>query len=206
MLGIKRLPGADALGNWLRRMDCAGRSSEEASSCRLVHSMEASKRSFTRVLQRRTKWGQQSLDEVSDGGTDTYEQGGYVYRAIATNRDALSDREVIHWYHQRGEHSANRIKELKCDFAGDRLPCGQFSANELYFALCAVSYNLFALLCHLLPVAWSRSRAPKVRLRLIALAGKLVYHGRQWTLKLRPAHHVVLSEALSHVRRFALAP
>ena len=130
MLGIKRLPGADALGNWLRRMDRAGRSSEDASSCRLVHSMEASKRSFTRGgLQRRTKWGQQSLEEVSDGGTDTYEQGGYVYRAIATNRDALSDREVIHWYHQRGEHSENRIKELKCDF----------SANELYFALCAVS-------------------------------------------------------------------
>ena len=38
------------------------------------------------------------------------------------------------------------------------------------------------------------------------LAGKLVYHGRQWTLKLAPAHHAVLSEALSHVRRFALAP
>ena len=99
----------------------AGRSSEEASSGRLVHSMEASKRSFTRVLQRRPKWGQQSLEEVSAGGTDTDEHDGDVYRAIATKRDALSDREVIHWYHQRGEHSANRIKELKCDFAGGRV-------------------------------------------------------------------------------------
>ena len=168
--------------------------------------MKTSKRAFTLVLQRRPKWGQQSLDVGCGVGTDTDEHGGYVYRAIATNRDALSDREVIHWYNQRGEHSENRIKELKCDFAGDRLPCGQFSANELYFALCAVSYNLFALLRHLLPVAWSRSRAPQVRLRLIALAGKLVYHGRQWTLKLRPAHHAVLNEALSHVRRFAMAP
>ena len=77
------------------------------------------------------------------------------------------ERPVIHWYNQRGEHSANHIKELKCDFAGDRLPHGQFSANELY-ALCALSYNLFALLRHLLPVAGSRSRAPTVRWRLIA--------------------------------------
>ena len=168
--------------------------------------MGASKRAFTLVLQRRPKWGQQSLDVGCGVDTDTDEQGGYVYRAIATKRDALSDREVIHWYHQRGEHSANRIKELKCDFGGDRLPCGQFSANELYFALCALGYNLFALLRHLLPGSWSRSRAPMVRLRLIALAGKLVYHGRQWTLKLRPTHHAVLNEALSPVRRFALAP
>ena len=112
---------------------------------------------------------QQSLEEVSAGGTDTDEHDGYVCRAIATKRDALSDREVIHWYHQRGEHSANRIKELKCDFASDWLPRGHFSANELYFALCALSYNLFALLRHLLPVAGSRSRAPTVRWRLIAL-------------------------------------
>ena len=195
-----------AASAWQPVVDRAGQSSEEESSCRLVHSMGASKRAFTLVLQRRPKWGQQSLDVGCGVDTDTYEQGGYVYRAIATNRDALSDSEVIHWYNQRGEHSENRIKELKCDFGGDRLPCGQFSANELYFALCALGYNLFALLRHLLPGSWSRSRAPTVRLRLIALAGKLVYHGRQWTLKLRPTHHAVLNEALSHVRRFALAP
>ena len=50
-----------------------------------------------------------SLDVGCGVGTDTYEHGGYVYRAIATNRDALSDSEVIHWYNQRGEHSENRI-------------------------------------------------------------------------------------------------
>ena len=162
-----------AASAWQPIVDRAGRSSEAESSCRLVHSMKASKRAFTLVLQRMPKWGQQSLDVGGDVGTDTDEHGGYVYRAIATNRDALSDREVIHWYHQRGEHSANRIKELKCDFGGDRLPCGQFSANELYFVLCALSYNLFALLRHLLPGSWSRSRAPTVRLRLIALAGRV---------------------------------
>ena len=98
-----------AASAWQPVVDRAGQSSEEESSCRLVHSMGASKRAFTLVLQRRPKWGQQSLDVGGDGDTDTYEHGGYVYRAIATNRDALSDREVIHWYHQRGEHSENRI-------------------------------------------------------------------------------------------------
>ena len=53
----------------------------------------------------------------------------------------------------------------------------------------ATYIQVFVLMRHLLPVAWSRSRAPTVRLRLITLAGKLVHHGRQWALKLCPVHH-----------------
>ena len=52
---------------------------------------------------------------------------------------------------QRGEDSENRIKELKLDFGGDTLPCSDFVANALYFLISALSYNLFALMRHLLP-------------------------------------------------------
>jgi hypothetical protein len=38
--------------------------------------------------------------------------GEYVYRAIATNLEGLTDSEIIHFYNQRGEDSENRIKEL----------------------------------------------------------------------------------------------
>ena len=82
-----------------------------------------------------------------------------------TNRDELTDSEIVHWYNQRGEDSENRIKELKCDFAGERLPCGQFEANALYFHLCVTAYNLFVLFRHSLPPEWHTRRAPTLRWR-----------------------------------------
>ncbi len=142
---------------------------------------------------------------VSDAGTDTYEQDGYVYRAIATNRDSLSDSEVIHWYNQRGEHSENRIKELKCDFAGGRLPCGQFCANELNFALCALGYNVFAS-----APSDADCRVPQScadgSIAVDRLGGQA---GSSWSSvdpQAVAGHHAALSEARSHLRRFALAP
>ena len=62
--------------------------------------------------------------------------GGYIYRAIATNRDHQSDSELVHWYNQRAEDSENRIKELKLDFGGDTLPCSDFQGK------CTVLFDL----------------------------------------------------------------
>ncbi|MBL4671863.1 MAG: transposase [Arenicella sp.] len=60
----------------------------------------------------------------------------YLYcRAIATNRAEPNNSEVVHWYNQRTEHSENRIKELKLDFGANQLPCSDFNANALYFAI-----------------------------------------------------------------------
>ncbi len=172
-------------------------------SCRFVHTMQASERSFTVVAQRRKKRGQQRLPEANDSvGLDA----DYIYRAIATNRERMSDSEVIHWYNQRGEHSENRLKELKLDMGADRLPCSDFHANELYFHLCATAWNLFALLRLTLPAQWLNRRAGTVRQRLIHIAGKVVCHGRQRILKIQSEHYALLSEALYHTRRFALAP
>ena len=50
--------------------------------------------------------------------TMTGVRGRNIYRAIATNKDELSDPE--HFYNQRGESSENRIKELRSDFAAAR--------------------------------------------------------------------------------------
>ena len=52
---------------------------------------------------------------------------------------------MVHWYNQRAESSENRFKELRRDFAGARLPCGQFHANAAYFKLAAMACNLMAL-------------------------------------------------------------
>lgn len=190
---------------WQPLLDRDGKEVEDESTCRFVHTMEKSKHAFTVIVQRRKVKGQLLLN-LEDGEQELLQQGTYLYRAIATNRDNMTDSEVVHWYNQRAEDSENRIKELKSDFAAGRMPCKDFVANSLYFALCALAYNLFALMRHLLPVRFESCRAKTIRWRLYALAGKVVKHGRNIYLKLQANHQLLLKEVLGAMQQLAQAP
>lgn len=157
---------------------------------------------FTLVIQRTKIEGQVELDLTDADHCDEVIAEGYVYRAIATNRDTLSDSDLIHWYNQRAEDSENRIKELKLDFGGDVLPCSDFKANALYFLISAMSFNLFALMRQLLPEEIAHHRATTIRWRLYAIAGKVVKTSRQVYLKLKESHHKLLEYVLDALRRF----
>lgn len=98
------------------------------------------------------------------------------YTLIATNRKGTPE-EIVRWYNQRGETSENRIKELKLGFGMERLPCGTFAANAVFFRIGVLAYNLFVLFKLLaLPPAWSRCQVRTVRWRLYQMAGKVVQH------------------------------
>ena len=127
-------------------------------------------------------------------------------RVIATNRDELSDSQVVHWYNQRAEDSENRIKELKLDFGGDTLPCSDFNANALYFLISALSYNLFALMRQLLPEELAHHRAMTLRWRLYAIAAKVVRTGRQLFVKLKEKHRILLEQVLLALKEFEPPP
>ena len=191
---------------WQSMVDRNGEKIPDGTTCRLVHAMDKNKHSFTVIVQRAQVKGQILLDLDNDEEKEIIQSGAYVYRAIATNRDSMTDSELIHWYNQRGEASENRIKELKSDFAAGKMPCRDFAANSLFFALCSLAYNLFALMRHLLPARFESCRAKTVRLRLYALAGKVVQHGRKIYLKLQTAHHNLLHNAIRTMRQLAQAP
>lgn len=87
-----------------------------------VHTMNNMKTAFRLIVFKRLKQG------------SLFEKDGGHYHVIASNRQESAE-ETMNWYHQRGEHSENRIKELKCDFAMERMPCGQFEANAMFFAI-----------------------------------------------------------------------
>jgi hypothetical protein len=107
------------------------------------------------------------------------------YTVIATNRTD-SPAEVVRWYSQRGETSENRIKELKLGLGMERLPCGTFAANAVFFRLGVLAYNLFVLFKLLaLPRSWARCQVQTVRWRLYQLAGKVVRHAGALVLKIR---------------------
>ncbi|WP_456377154.1 transposase [Thiolapillus sp.] len=150
--------------------------------------------------------GQVNLDLDTQDNPDGISMGGYVYRAIATNRDELSDSQVVHWYNQRAEDSENRIKELKLDFGGDTLPCSDFKANALYFLIASLSYNLFALMRQLLPEELAHHRAMTLRWRLYAIAAKVVRTGRQLFVKMQEKHRILLERVLIALKEFKPPP
>jgi hypothetical protein len=115
-----------------------------------------------------------------------FEQSHYRHYAVATNRpEQESASEVMRRHDQRGE-SENWHKELKIGYGMEQMPCGETSANGLYFGIGVLAYNLGVLLkADLLPEQYRNSKVATLRWQIYRLAGKLVRHGRQWTLKVK---------------------
>lgn len=102
----------------------------------------------------------------------------------------------------RGEHSENRINELKLDFGMERMPCGQFAANALFFAVGVLAYNLYKLFVQtVLPDSWRNLRASSLRYRFYAVAGKVVHTGGRLLLRVNRLAHEMFSRVRGAVAR-----
>jgi len=192
--------------DWLPLLDKQGEAIGGQDTYRTSFCIGDYEKAFTLIIQRTALTGQASLDLDSQESSDAISQGGYTHRAIATNRDELSDSQIVHWYNQRAEDSENRIKELKLDFGGDTLPCSDFNANALYFLISALSYNLFALMRQLLPEELAHHRAMTLRWRLYAIAAKVVRTGRQLFVKMQEKHRTLLERVLIALKEFEPPP
>ena len=199
---IKAAINTTSEDDWQPMLNKKGEAINGQDTFRTVHCIGDYKEPFTLVIQRKRIKGQVKLDFDAVQNSEEITSGGYIYRAIATNRDTLTDSQIIHWYNQRGEDSENRIKELKLDFGGDTLPCSDKDANALYFTIAALSYNLFALMRALLPEELSHHRVITIRWRLYAIAAKVVKTGGQLFVKVARRHRTLFAEVLSALRRF----
>lgn len=105
------------------------------------------------------------------------------YTVIATNRKERAEY-VVAWYNQRCDCSENRIKELKIGFSMERMPCGQFLANAVFFRIGVIAYNLYKLFVkNVLDKTWQKFQVQTVRWRVYQKAGKVVSHAGQIALK-----------------------
>jgi hypothetical protein len=112
---------------------------------------------------------------------------------IATNRTEDVE-QLVRWYNQRVQCSKNRIKGLKIGFGMERMPCGQFEANAVFFRIGVLAYNfgrLFVL--KTLDNSWHRHQVQTLRWKLYDTAGKIVFHGRYVWLKVRRHLHALFS-------------
>ena len=197
---LRELITSTKQADWQPLYDRKGKEISGHSSYRTLHTIGDYDQAFTVVIQRKPMKGQLDL-ETLQSGEEIFAQA-YVYRAIATNRESMSNSEVIHWYKQRAEDSENRIKELKRDFGADTLPCSDFKANALYFSICTLSYNLYALMRQLLPGGMETSRAKTIRWRLYSMAAKIIKTGRQVFVKVQAQHQALLEEVVTAMHQF----
>jgi hypothetical protein len=199
---IKEAINTTTEADWQPMLNKKGEAIKGQDTFRTVHCIGDYEKPFTLIIQRKHIKGQAELELDASQNSEEVISKGYIYRAIATNQDALTDSQIIHWYNQRGEDSENRIKELKLDFGGDTLPCSDKDANALYLNIVALSYNLFALMRALLPEELAQHRVITIRWRLYAIAAKVVKTGRQLFVKVSRRHRNLLAEVLSALRGF----
>ena len=197
---IRVMIGQIADVDWQPILDNSGKATGQ-STYRTVHCIRDYEKSFCLVIQRQAKTGQLEID-LEDatneiGPSDEYQNQHYIYRCIATNMDAKTDLEIIDWYNQRGECSENRIKELKCDFGAEDLPCSDHQANSLYFGICVLAYNLFVLMRALAPTILHNYRAKRARWCIYHIAGKVVRSGRQLQFNIATAGYHVIERLLA---------
>ena len=142
-----------------------------------VHCMNKTNKAFRLIVMRRSR--EQDLFEDCTP---------YRHHAIASNRVDEDAAATMEWYSKRGDDSENRIKDLKIGFGMEYMPCGSFQANAVFFAIGALTYNLYlGFRSHALGNGWERSQMQTVRWRLFQTAGKIVRHGRQVFLKISAA-------------------
>ena len=67
----------------------------------------------------------------------------------------------------------------------ERMPCGQFHANAVFFRIGVIAYNLYKLFVNkVLDKSWQKHQVQTLRWRLYQKAGKIVSHAGQIALKI----------------------
>ena len=110
----------------------------------------------------------------------------YCYHIICTNysKEEKDSKAVIEWHNQRA-NSENYHKEAKGGFNLGYMPCDDFEANAIWFALGLMAYNMHIFAKeYLLPQNWRKKTIASIRWLFINIAGKVVNHSRNMILKL----------------------
>lgn len=140
-----------------------------------VHSMNETNTAFRLVVKREM-----------NRQLDLFEPDNYFYHAVASNfpGEAKSTYAVLKWHNARGQ-AENLLKELKCGFGMEYMPCGTTDANAVFFRCGVLAYNLF--------VGFKRDICPPERLsqsiatfrwQVVQCAGRIVHHARKTIVRL----------------------
>ena len=129
---------------------------------------------------------------VSSSGVPLVTMENVVYRvsALVTNRRDTPAEELIAWHYERCGKDEESHSIMKEDFAGGQLPSSKFGANAAWWSLVILSMNFASLLKRfVLGSAYVSSRMKAIRHALINRAGRIVFHARQFLLRVGAEFH-----------------
>jgi hypothetical protein len=113
------------------------------------------------------------------------DQQRWRYFAVVTNMVDWDAARLLRWQREKQGTVENAHGVLKNDLGGGCMPCGRFCSNAAWWRLNALTHNLLQFLkSAALPEDMERMRPKSLRFRLFNLAGRIVRHARQATLKL----------------------
>ena len=124
--------------------------------------------------------------EKKDSQLDMFDPSEYRYWAILTNlpSESYNANQVILTHQMRGQMEKS-IGELKHHCGLDHLPCGQFSANAMYFTIGVLAANLLQLLKQdTFFDDYLKASIKTFRYKLIHLPARVIKHGRVLFIKI----------------------
>jgi hypothetical protein len=146
----------------------------------VLHTMNQTHQAFRLVVKRTERYNQLDLFEA------------YHYWIVATNIPAseMNAQAIVTFHNDRGEME-RLIGELKHHLHLDHLPCGQFSANGLYFSIGVLAFNLVQLLKreHFGP-QWRSKSISSLRYLWLHAPAKLISHARSLVARIALAKNL----------------
>jgi hypothetical protein len=133
-----------------------------------------------------------------------FQMRGYSYQVLVTNL-ALTPLHLWRFYNQRARAELI-IRELKDAYALGKVPTKDFTANEAFFQIVLLAYDLlnwFKRLCA--PVHLQRATLQRLRQRLFVVPAQVVRPGNVLTLRLAPGY-VFAADFLNTLRRIRQLP
>jgi hypothetical protein len=128
-----------------------------------------------------------------------FQMGGYTYQGFVTNL-GLKPLNLWRFYNRRATAELI-IRELKDAYALGKIPTHNFAANELFFQVVLLAYNLlnwFKRLCA--PARWQHATLQRLRQRLLVVPAQLVRPAGVPTLRIAPGY-VYVDDFLDVLKR-----
>ncbi len=118
---------------------------------------------------------------------DMLTQDTFSYRTILTNDWESTEKDVIEYYNNRGT-SEKIFDQMNNDFGWKRMPFSFLNENNTFMIITAMIKNFYNYFVSIVSKTFDEI-APTTRIkafvfRFITVAGKWVYTGRRWLLKL----------------------
>jgi len=140
----------------------------------------------------------------------TVSRGGVTYKlfGVVTNLN-WDGNDVIRFHDARSGKCEEAHKILKEDFAGGKMPSGEFGANAAWWQIAILAMNIASAMKRVvLGGVWANRRMKAVRFLLISVPGRVVEKARQLYLRLSREHPALdpIVQMRLRIRELATGP